>query len=53
MSKVMRILKEHGVDITNQTLELNCLLEISVRKNDSITILDLFQNFFGIEIEEL
>ncbi|NRD21135.1 YigZ family protein [Winogradskyella eckloniae] len=53
MSKVMRLLKENEVEITNQTLELNCLLEISVRKNDGSRIFDLFNQFFGVEIKEL
>jgi len=53
MSKVMRLLKENDVEITNQILELNCLLEISVRKNNSSRIFDLFTDFFGIEIKEL
>ncbi|MFP4845778.1 IMPACT family protein [Winogradskyella sp. PE311] len=53
MSKVMRILKENQVEINKQTLELNCLLEISVRKGNSSRIFDLFNQFFGIEINEL
>tara|TARA_R110002049_G_scaffold30250_1_gene102850 strand:+ start:986 stop:1594 length:609 start_codon:yes stop_codon:yes gene_type:complete len=53
MSKVMRILKENDVEITNQTLELNCLLEISVRKSNASKILDLFNQFFGVHIDEL
>lgn len=53
MSKVMRILKEHTIAITNQTLELNCLIEISVRKNHSTKILELFNNFYGVDIKEL
>ncbi|WP_296313909.1 IMPACT family protein [Winogradskyella sp. UBA3174] len=53
MSKVMRLLKENQVEITNQTLELNCLLEISVRKSNSSKILKLFNDFFGVEINEL
>ena len=53
MSKVMRILKENEVEITNQTLELNCLLEISVRKNHSSKVFEQFNHFFGVEIEEL
>ncbi len=53
MSKVMRILKENQVDITNQTLELNCLLEISVRKSNGSKILELFNQFFGVTIDEL
>jgi uncharacterized YigZ family protein len=53
MSKVMRILKENQVEIINQTLEHNCLLEISVRKGNSFKIFELFQRFFGVEISEL
>ena len=53
MSKVMRILKENQVDILNQTLEHNCLLEISVRKGNSSKIEELFKNFFGVKIDEL
>lgn len=53
MSKVMRILKENKVEIIKQTLELNCLLEISVRKRDSSQVFDLFDTFFGAEVSEL
>ena len=53
MSKVMRILKENDVEITNQTLELNCVLEISVRKTHSSKVFELFDQFFGVEIKEL
>jgi len=53
MSKVMRLLKENEVEITNQTLELNCLLEISVRKSNASKIFDLFNQFFGVHIDEL
>lgn len=53
MSKVMRLLKENQVEITKQTLELNCLLEISVRKSNGSKILNLFNDFFGVEIDEL
>ena len=53
MSKVMRILKENQVAITNQTLELNCLLEISVRKSHSSKVFDMFDQFFGVDIKEL
>ncbi|BAO77756.1 IMPACT family protein [Winogradskyella sp. PG-2] len=53
MSKVMRILKENQIEIINQTLELNCLLEISVRKGISSHISKLFNQFFGVEIREL
>ncbi|WP_299117322.1 YigZ family protein [uncultured Winogradskyella sp.] len=53
MSKVMRMLKENRAEIINQTLEHNCLLEISVRKGNSNKVFKLFNAFFGIEIREL
>lgn len=53
MSKVMRILKENDVEITKQTLELYCLLEISVRKSNASKVSELFIQFFGISIDEL
>ena len=53
LSKVLRMLKENQVEIFNQILEINCLLEISVRKSNSLKIFELFQNFYGVEIREL
>lgn len=53
MSKVMRMLKENKAEIVNQKLELNCLLEISVRKSNSFKVFELFNEFFGVEIDEL
>lgn len=53
MSKVMRLLKENQVEIIKQRLELNCLLEISVRKRDGLRVFELFKAFFGVEIREL
>lgn len=53
LSKVLRMLKENQVEILNQILEINCLLEISVRKSNSLKIFELFQNFYGVEIREL
>lgn len=53
MSKVMRILKEHQIEITKQILELDCLLEISVRKGNVSKIFEIFDQFYGVEIDEL
>ena len=53
MSKVMRLLKENEAEIINQKLELNCLLEISVRKGNAQNVFGLFENFFGVKITEL
>lgn len=53
MSKVMRLIKENEVKITKQTLELNCMLEISVRKSNSSKVFELFNQFYGVAIKEL
>lgn len=44
MDKVMRIIKEHQLQIVHQKMELNCLFEISVRKNKAEEILQIFKD---------
>ncbi len=44
MDKVMRIIKEHQLQILHQKMELNCLFEISVRKNKAEDILQIFKD---------
>jgi len=44
MDKVMRIIKEHQLQILQQKMELNCLFEISVRKNKAEDILQIFKD---------
>lgn len=53
MSKVMRLLKENDAKIISQKLELDCLLEISVRKGNANFILNLFTEFHEVQIKEL
>jgi uncharacterized YigZ family protein len=53
MNKVMRIIKEKNLKILNQTLELNCQIEISVRKKIADAIFETFNNIHGIKIEIL
>jgi uncharacterized YigZ family protein len=53
MGKVRQLLKENQVNIVSQTLELNCLFEISVRKSNSLKVFEIFQQFYGVEISEL
>ncbi|WP_055443549.1 IMPACT family protein [Lacinutrix himadriensis] len=53
MNKVMRIIKEKNLNITNQILELDCKVFISVRKNDSESVFETFDNQFEIKIEVL
>lgn len=53
MSKVMRLVKENQIEILKQKMELDCLFEISVRKSNASKIFELFNQFFGVEIDEL
>ncbi|WP_299251514.1 YigZ family protein [uncultured Aquimarina sp.] len=53
MNKVMRIIKERQLIITNQKLELDCQLFISVRKNIANEINDLFSTLYEVEINRL
>ena len=53
MNKVMRIIKEKQLNVTNQKLELSCQIFISVRKSESQDIFEIFQNLFKIEITAL
>ncbi|WP_298541066.1 YigZ family protein [uncultured Aquimarina sp.] len=53
MNKVMRIIKERQLTITNQKLELDCKLFISVRKTIADEINDLFLALYEVEIKQL
>jgi uncharacterized YigZ family protein len=52
MNKVMRIIKEKKLKIKNQTLEMDCKIEISVRKKDAKSIFEAFNRLFGIDIKK-
>jgi uncharacterized YigZ family protein len=53
MNKVMRIIKENNITVTNQKLALDCNIYISVRKKDATCIFDIFNNLFEIKITEI
>ena len=42
MNRVMRVIKEKNIDVVNQKLELDCEIEITVRKKNAETIFDIF-----------
>lgn len=52
MNKVMRVIKEKNIDVVNQTLELDCLIEISCRLTQSEEIFNAFDHLFEVEIKE-
>jgi|TARA_R110002012_G_scaffold221564_1_gene393122 uncharacterized YigZ family protein len=53
MNKVMRIVKEKNLNVTNQVLELDCKVFISVRKKEASSVFEAFDVIFGVEIEEV
>mgnify|MGYP000017309810 CR=1 FL=1 len=53
MNKVMRIIKEKNLDILHQKLELNCQITLSVRKKESNTVLEIFENLYEVTIHQI
>ncbi|WP_100615566.1 IMPACT family protein [Confluentibacter citreus] len=53
MNKVMRVIKENNITISNQRLALDCNIYISVRKKDAQSIFDIFDTLFEVKITEI
>ena len=53
MDKVMRVIKENDIDILSKKMEMDCLFEISVRKNKAIQVIDMFKDLRCVKIIEL
>ena len=52
MNKVMRVIKEKNINVVNQTLELDCLIEISCRLSQKDEVYNAFDQIFEVEIKE-
>ncbi|MBA5791264.1 YigZ family protein [Flavobacterium sp. xlx-214] len=52
MNKVMRVIKEKNIHVVNQTLELDCLIEISCRLTQQEEIFNAFDQIFEVSIKE-
>ncbi|UGU16107.1 YigZ family protein [Sinomicrobium kalidii] len=52
MNKVMRIIKEKNLNIISQKLELDCRITISVRKRDAPNVFGIYEQLYGVTIEE-
>ncbi len=50
INTVMRIIKEHNLNVVDQILELDCRIFISVRKKDSAKVFSLFENIKDVKI---
>lgn len=53
MNTVMRLVKEKNLKITNQELELDCKITISVRKKEADEIFNIFDNLYEIDIKTI
>ena len=53
MNKVMRIIKEKNLQIISQKMEMDCEIEISIRKKNVQNILDTFDNLYEIKLTEI
>lgn len=52
MNKVMRIIKEKNLQIIAQKMELDCEIEIAIRKKNVQNLKDTFENLYEIKLEE-
>lgn len=53
INKVMRVIKEKGVEIISQKMEMSCEIEILSRKKNAEMIFDIFNTMFEVEIKQL
>jgi uncharacterized YigZ family protein len=53
MNEVMRVLKDESIEQQNPRFELNCYLEISVRKKDADRVVEKLKRLYGVTVEYL
>ncbi len=53
MNKVMRLIKEKNINLISQEMNLDCKIELSVRKNDAIQIKKLFEDLRCLKIKQV
>lgn len=53
MSKIMRIIKEHNLELQTQKMELACEYTIAVRRKNADEIFNLFNAIYQVDIKEL
>ncbi len=53
MSKIMRIMKENNMQLISQKMEINCELIVSVRKNESEKVFQIFNETYQVVIKKL
>ena len=50
MNKVMRIIKEKKLQITSQKMEMECEIEIAIRKKNVQNLMDTFESLYEIKL---
>lgn len=53
MNTVMRIIKDEDIKLVNQKMELDCEIEIAVRKKDAKKVFEMFENTYKVTIKQL
>ena len=53
MNKVMHIIKEKNLQIVSQKMEMDCEIEISIRKKNVQNLLDTFESLYEIKLTEI
>ncbi|MGL4584704.1 MAG: IMPACT family protein [Flavobacterium sp.] len=52
MNNVMRVIKEKDLKILNQTMEMSCEIELSIRKSEYDQALEAFVPFYEVKVIE-
>lgn len=53
LNKVMRIIKEKNLQIVSQKMEMDCEIQISIRKKNVQNLLDTLENLYEIKLTEV
>lgn len=53
MNNVMRIIKEKNLQITSQKMEMDCEIEIAIRKKNVQNLMDTFESLYEIKLTEI
>ncbi|ARV08119.1 YigZ family protein [Winogradskyella sp. PC-19] len=53
MSRMMRILKDNNANIVSQKLEIDCLLQVSIRKGEAEKLYETIKKFHEVKISYL
>ncbi len=52
MNNVMRVIKEKNLNILDQTMEMSCEIELSIRKSEYTQALEAFVPFYEVKVIE-